>query len=93
MSELTYIQMHKYKHKFKLFQIVTEFVIYMHIIYQGEGRFGVYCSRRPIKVTIDDCDVETSYDFSTGLLEFQLRGVLFLRSRSYMFFSLHYLHD
>ena len=39
---------------------------------QGEGRFGVYCSRRPFKVMLDDAEVQTTYEVETGLLEFQL---------------------
>ena len=39
---------------------------------QGEGRFGVYCSRRPSEVMVDDQQVSTTYDMQNGLLEFQL---------------------
>ena len=39
---------------------------------QGEGRFGVYCSRRPFQVMVDDTEVLTTYDVEKGLLEFQL---------------------
>jgi raffinose synthase len=35
---------------------------------RGCGRFGAYCSRRPVKCSLDRADVEFSYDADTGLV-------------------------
>nr|QIK01717.1 putative galactinol--sucrose galactosyltransferase 2 [Lolium arundinaceum] len=35
---------------------------------RGCGRFGAYCSRRPVKCSLDSEDVEFSYDADTGLV-------------------------
>ena len=43
---------------------------------QGEGRFGVFCSRPPSKIVVDGIEVKaTSFDSSTGLLEFNIEPV------------------
>jgi len=35
---------------------------------RGSGRFGAYCSRRPLKCFLDSGEVEFSYDADTGLV-------------------------
>ncbi|KAL0346248.1 UNVERIFIED_CONTAM: putative galactinol--sucrose galactosyltransferase 2 [Sesamum radiatum] len=35
---------------------------------RGCGRFGVYCSQRPVKCTVDNTETEFNYDDATGLV-------------------------
>ena len=35
---------------------------------RGCGRFGAYCSRRPVRCTLDAAEVEFGYDADTGLV-------------------------
>ena len=39
---------------------------------RGCGRFGAYCSQRPLKCTIDKAETEFEYDSATGLLTFTI---------------------
>lgn len=39
---------------------------------RGCGRFGAYCSQKPVRCTLDSADVEFSYDADTGLVAVDL---------------------
>nr|CAB3497751.1 unnamed protein product [Digitaria exilis]CAB3504028.1 unnamed protein product [Digitaria exilis] len=47
---------------------VQEAAAVVELKVRGCGRFGAYCSRRPVRCTLDAAEVEFSYDDDTGLL-------------------------
>ena len=46
---------------------------------KGCGRFGIYCSAKPLSITVNARDVKFSYDSSLGIAEFELTAPAFIQ--------------